>query len=127
MLVAKLDFQVEHLLACALKPEVARLDNARVDRAHCDLVDASALDLKKRMGAFRINRPLEVGMAPQGLEPGMPFGPNAVNLEDLPLERLRGRNFRGERLVASSRNTRTHHGKLAAAVPCDNGNELARV
>ena len=44
VLVAQRDLQVEDVLAVALEAEVARLDDAGVDRPDGDLVDLLALD-----------------------------------------------------------------------------------
>ena len=51
VLVAERDLEVEDLLAVALEAEVARLDDAGVDRADRDLVHLLALDREERVHA----------------------------------------------------------------------------
>ena len=43
MLIAERDFQMEHMLAMTLEAEMARLDDARMHRPHCHLVNLRAV------------------------------------------------------------------------------------
>ena len=91
MLVAERDFEVEDLLAVALEPEMAGLDDARVDRADRDLMDLLAADLEKFGDARAAAR------EPDRLQPRMTFRPDAPLLRDFALEQLRLRTFGRQR------------------------------
>ena len=103
MLIAQRDFQVKHLLAVALKAEMARLDDAGVDRADRDLVNFLPLDAVKVHHAddgtlVRITAPGVVTgpirrVEPHRLEPRMPVGPHAELLGNLALEKVNLRDI----------------------------------
>ena len=95
MLVAKRDFQVQHLFTRALKTEVARLNDARVDRADGHLVNLAAIHAEK----FCRWRARCRYVLPHGLEPGMSFGCEAVLLPNFALEQMRLRMRRRERRI----------------------------
>ena len=110
MLVAERDLQVEDVLAVALEAEVARLDDAGVNRADGDLVDLLAFDpeevsRRRSAGSARPRRrPPGVvagavgAMKPDRLEPGMPLGNDPPLLGDLALEPVRLRAVRASAL-----------------------------
>jgi hypothetical protein len=47
VLVSERDFKVEHVLAVALEPEMTRLDDPGMDRAHGNFVHFIALDAEE--------------------------------------------------------------------------------
>jgi hypothetical protein len=112
VLVAERDLQVEDLLAVALKPEMARLDNAGVNRANCYLMDFVPFDpvevgdtddgsLSRVSAPGIVARPVG-SMKSDRLEPRMTFRIDAVLLGDLPLKEVRLRTVgrQGEKAVA---------------------------
>ncbi len=99
MLEAERDLQVEDVLAVALEPEVAGLDDPGVDRSDGHLVDLLALDpvevgdagQDRVAGGPRpgvVARPVG-GVVPDRLEPGVPLRDDAPLLGDLALEPVR--------------------------------------
>ena len=103
VLVAQRDFQMEHLLASALKPEMPRLDNARMHRTDGHFVDLAAVHAKEiaHGGAGSM-------VLPHRLEPRMVLGNDAVLFPDFALEQMRlgmrggqRREGPGERLAAA--------------------------
>ncbi len=98
VLIAQRDLQMKDLLAMALEAEVPRLDHARVNRTNRDLVDLFAFDPEKVRDADNrsfARRPVPRVMAgairamkANRLEPGMPFGADAVLLGKLALEQM---------------------------------------
>src|SRR5262249_25741170 len=98
MLIAERDLQVKDLFAVALETEMARLDNAGVNRTDRDLVDFLPLDAVEvgdadDGGLARRPAPDVVagtvrGVKANGLEPGVTIRAYAVLLGDLPLEQV---------------------------------------
>ena len=68
MLIAERDFQVQHFFARALETEMARLDDAGVDRADRDFVNLAAVHAKE----FAVGGRVAV-CPPHRLEPRMAF------------------------------------------------------
>src|SRR5262249_17049243 len=95
VLISERNLQVEHLFAVALKPEVPRLDDPRMDGADGHLVDLFSLHTVEVRNAdhrrlVRLPTPRIVAwpirsMEPDRLEPGVAFRADAVLLGDLPL------------------------------------------
>ncbi len=98
VLITQRDLQVKDLLAMALEAEMPRLDHARVNRTNRDLVDLFPFNPEKvhdpnnRIFARRPVPRVMAGsiraMKPNRLEPGMPFGTDAVLLGKLALEEM---------------------------------------
>jgi hypothetical protein len=94
MLVAKCDFQMQHFLAVTLKTEMARLNNARVNRPDRDFVNLAAFDAKE----FSIRRMIAV-LPPHRLQPRKTFGHQAVLFPNFALEQMRLRMQQRERRI----------------------------
>jgi hypothetical protein len=96
VLISEGNFQMEHLFAVALKPKMARLDDAGVDRSHGHLMHLLAFDTieigdadPRRIvvcPAPRIVPRTIRAMIPHRLEPGMPLGSKSELLSNLALE-----------------------------------------
>src|SRR5436190_17234060 len=91
VLVAQGDFQMKHGLAVALEAEMARLDDAGVDRADRDFVDlftANAVEVGyadlRRLVAVRCRRP-ERRLEADRLQPRVSLRDDAELFGDFPL------------------------------------------
>ena len=65
----------------AHEPEVARLDDARVNRSYCHLVNVLSLHAEERVGMLLV-------VGPHWFQPRVAFRFHGELLEDLPLEEV---------------------------------------
>src|SRR6185437_13315729 len=71
VLIAQLDIQVKDLLAIADKPEMPRLDDARMDRPDAHLMQLFTVDTVEWMVGYRLASVRSVECIPQWLQPGV--------------------------------------------------------
>src|SRR5581483_6310598 len=96
MLVAESDFEMKHLLAVALKAEVAGLDDAGMNGPDRDLVDFLALHRKETLLAR-----LSSVVAADRLEPWMSLRDDVPLLRDFTFEPMGLRTFDGKRGIGA--------------------------
>ena len=137
---------MQYLLTPAMKTEVSRLDDPGMDRPNANLVDAVALDRKKRVAfdgtasfrrtrfslrisgfsrdALSVHKPATVAGAHR-LEPGVMAGNDPELLIQLALKNVQSRHLADHGRILR---TRLHHAacdqELGPAVPCEDANQL---
>ncbi len=122
MLVSERDLEVQHLLACALKAEMAGRNDPCMHRPDGDLMDLPAINAKEvRHG----------GSAPCGpsnrLEPWMTLRIETVLLPELPLKQVRlGVRGRERGIAAAGRRAPTY-GEGVVGIECYHRDHAGRV
>src|SRR5207249_4150149 len=104
MLIAERDFEMDHPLAMAVEPEMAGLDDPGMHRSDCNLMDLGTRDREE----IRIADCRAAGWKAHRLQPGMALRLDIALLADLPLEVMRCRAVRRERLIGISDERRSH-------------------